>query len=919
MSRLSLGNIVGTRCRLAMNDEQRKTHMHVIGSTGTGKSKFLEHLQRQDIDNGRGFCLIDPHGELAQNILSYVSTLLVPPKRFYYIAPHRDDWTVCYNPLVRRGEDEYFLVTALKNAVVKCWGADSTQETPRLDEWLRTAFVTAVTLGLTLPEIGLLLEPNIERNNQRRAVIERLPENLTRIRDAWAQLCLLSEKKKPIDFEATVGSTTRRLAAFLDNPRLNRIFGVPDISLDLISCMDEGAIIVVDLAIKGRLHPEDARLFGTLLLTDFFVQMQNRQRPERPFTLYIDEFQNFATKDIARMLAEARKFGLELVLAHQRPGQLLNSDSAEERDLWSAVMQTARTKVVFGGIAPDELEDIAKLLSSGELDPYKVKKEIKTRSVLNYRKEYWRSHSKGHAYGYTTGSGGGSTHGTSIGSVSTQTRGAVYGDGSGLASTPLHTNESSSWASHFASSDVYSESWMDAETTTESESTTTFPVLVPEMGEQLSSVYYETLEEQLYQFMAVLTAQQQRQAMVRVVGQNESLPIEVPFVSTVEPSRRQLERQLEDCAQAACFLPVSEATKLVERRQKEFLALGKRKIIQPDVDRATIEIQPTMPQQKSPTTESIRVGNVELQPRDFALLKDVFNSRFITIAHAAKLHFGDMKSAEASAKRRLAKLADKNCGLLKRQEVNLKRCRVIYRLTKNSVDLLVKCRAIGPRAGEEWDSKVRKRYTDRIATSTLEHEIGMLDIKAALQPALEEHAHLKVHEFGVWPYPYQFQVQRQGRHVMQQPDGFIHVLEFSPNLDEPRSHYFYIELDRGTETLDRIVEKVEGYMYHLRSKGFAAWLGFPSAKPGEHPFRVLFVVNAKASDQRRANIAQRLTEASIKTFAPIATLADLLRDPLGHIWVTPSAYAAWLQTDGKAPLATIPLFEDLSTGPVRSP
>jgi len=919
---LDLGRIVGTRRSLGISAEQRRTHMHVIGSTGSGKSKFLEHCMRQDILEGRGLCLIDPHGELARNVLGWVSRLPVPPPRFHYIAPYRDDWTVCYNPLRRSTHDDWFLVNALKIAVVKCWGQDNTQDTPRLDEWLKTGFYTAVKLGLTLPEVGMLLEPNIERNIQRRAMIEKLPESATRMREAWEQLCLLAEKKRPIDFEATVGSTTRRLSAFLDNPRLNRIFGVPDVSLDLAGCMDEGAVILVDLSTQGRLHPEDAKLFGTLLLTDFYVQMFARREPQRPFTLYVDEFQNYATKDIARMLDEARKFGLQLVLSHQRPGQLQSADSAEERDLYSAVMTNARTKVVFGGISTDELEPIARMLSMGVLDPSRVKEKIHTRGVVDYKKEYWTSHSAGWSRSSGSGSARSRASGTSSGHVSSG--GIATGTGPShelFGPNALHVTESEAWADQYSSSEVLGESESEFSGESQSESETTFPVLVPILGEQLSAIYYMTLDEQLYQFMAVLTQQQQRQAMVRIVGQNEPVPIEVPFVREFDATEQDIEHQLQLMyAQTKCYLPVDTAEGRVLERQKGFLAMGAPEVMHraaaPAHDK--MEVPKPMEGEGKNNDVSLKVGNVMLQPRDIALLEDVFDSRFITIPHAAALHFSELTSAERTANRRLQAMAE--VGLLKRDDGHFgfaalpdgrrKEIKALYRFTKGAFDVLVSRGLLPTEAGDEWESSMRKRFGNWTAT-TIDHEIGMLDIKAALKVAIERHAHLKVVEFGVWPRFYEFQVPKGGRIATQQPDGFVHVVEHRPGRDDVSHHYFYIEFDRGREQQDTLVEKAEGYKHHFKGGNFARSLGFPHAHRNEHPFRVLFVFDQKDSHARRDNIAERLSEAGIGTQTPLTTLGELVADPLGAIWITPR--------DG--PAQKIALFEGLSTedfGPRRS-
>ena len=889
---LRLGRIVGTGRTLALGEDlRRQTHMHVIGASGTGKSKFLESLVCQDILNSRGLCLIDPHGTLAQSVLAYVSRLPFPPKRFHYIQPSRDDWTCIYNPLNRQTHDEWFLINALKLAILKCWGQDSSLDTPRLDEWLTTALYTGVVLQLTLPDLATLLEPGVERNIQRRAIIERLPATATRIRAAWEQLCYLAEKK-PVDFEGLVGAATRRLSRFVDNPRLTRMYGVPGVSLDLAGLMDQGGVLIVDLSPAGRFYAEDAQLFGTLLLTDFYVQMFSRAKPGRPFTLYIDEFQNYATKDIARMLDEARKFGLQLCLSHQRPGQLQNSDSAEERDIYSAVMTNARNKVVFGGVDPQELEPIARLLSINTLDPYKIKRELYTRGVVDYTKEYWQAHSRSTSRSWGSSSGGSSGSSNVSASSHGVSSGATYDPQSGLfMNQRLFTSESAAWQSSYGSSDFSGTSWADSEGESDSEGTTEFPVLVPVMGEQLSTVYYETLEEQLLQSMAVLYDQQQRQAMVKLAGEKQPVPIETPFIKTPAATPAQLHRQLERGYQPApWFLPSAEATELVQRRALDLLAMGQPVSGQAPRDHATLKSStPNTEPMPSPETFAPihRIGNLELQERDLAILCDTFENRFISIRHAAELHWPGQATGDTAAKRRLARLAE--AGLLQQQKVEVEGCRVVYRLTKESVDLLAERGLIPLIVRTDWADKMRRRYTDEIAASHLAHELGLYDLKVAVIRAVARQPHLRMGEFGIWPLPYVFPVARNGRSTQQKPDGFLRLDEHRlTDGSTPSSHFFYVEFDHGgNEKLDVLAEKADGYRTHLRNGGFAAQLG----ADGDVSFRVLIVVATAGAEARRNNMCARLSALGIHTLVWTATMDEFLSDPLGPIWVTPKTFS----------------------------
>lgn len=868
---LTLGRVVGTRHVLAMSEDQRATHMQVLGATGSGKSKFLEHLIRQDIRRRRGLCLIDPHGDLAQGLLAYVSRMPAPPSNFYYIAPHRDDFTICYNFL--RGpyspEEEWYAIDAFKLAALKVWGIENPKDTPLIDEWITNAFYTGLKLGLTLPDLGKLLEPGVDRNSMRTAVAERLPAEPSGIPAAWRQLCYLAEKR-PVDFQATVSPALRRLADFLNKPRLRRIYGVPDLSLNLAEAMDEGAIILVDLSPGGRFSKADAHFFGTMMLADFSLQMFKRRDRRRGFSLYIDEFQNFATKSLADMLDEARKFGLRLVLSHQRPGQLERSDEASERDLFSAVMTNCRTKVVFGGVAPHELETVARALSMSMLDPDQIKRMIHTRSVIDYVQEYWTAHSKSQSQG------------------STSSLGHTTGSGS---SCTLFTNQNETWGTTIGSSDSYTDSYMDAEVQSVSESETTFPVLVPVMGEQLSSVYYRTLDEQLYQFMAILHDQKGRHAMVRIVGQNEAVPIVVPFVPNVRVLPEEIDHQLElTFTPARCFLPVEQADAVIADRSKSLLDIPRAPLGEPVTYHASkprrdiIQIHSSMLHESAIQT-AVQAAGLKIQPRDFALLADLFECRIITVAQAAALYF----DSEPVADRRLRKLRD--AGFLCTQDYKTSgpgRAPTVYSFTKAAFTLLKDNGYLKGYESEAWDSKWRKRFS--LSSRTIEHELGLMDIKAALLPALNEAPGLRVLEFGTWPNNYEFATPVAGRTSTKKtkPDGYLCLARHeSPGTDAHYEHFF-IEYDRTTEEHLTLLEKIAAYRTYYRTGGFVKWLGYEGDRIEDHPLRVLFVF---LSDERLANFLETLGEEFRESRQLwMTTLQSVLSQPIGPVWLTPRGY-----------------------------
>jgi hypothetical protein len=313
-----------------------------------------------------------------------------------------------------------------------------------------------------------------------------------------------------------------------------------------------------------------------------------------------------------------------------------------------------------------------------------------------------------------------------------------------------------------------------------------------------------------------------------------------------------------------------------------------------------------------PTSTSfapLRLRRIQLLPRDFALLADVFDTRFITIPHAARLHFAGLRSAERSANRRLHRMA--GAGLLKREEGYFgeslfpdgrrQQIKTIYRFTRAAFDLLVSRGLVRHVAGEEWGTTLRKRF-DALKTSTIAHEVGMLDIKAALRPAIDAQPQLSVAEFGVWPLAYTFAVPATDQRTTLRPDGFLHVTEVQDGRDTLLHHFFYLEFDRGTEKHGTIIEKVRGYRHHLNAGGFLNWLGVGGARPRDFPFRVLFVVDTPDATQRRDNLAAALARFGVQTHTPLTTLAELVANPLGPIWITPKSHASGLPA--QSPLFT---------------
>jgi Replication-relaxation len=270
---------------------------------------------------------------------------------------------------------------------------------------------------------------------------------------------------------------------------------------------------------------------------------------------------------------------------------------------------------------------------------------------------------------------------------------------------------------------------------------------------------------------------------------------------------------------------------------------------------------------------------ITVQTRDLSLLRDLFESRVMTSAHAAALHFSGSKDA---AKKRLQKL--KAAELLSERTRRPTEPAALFLTAKGFAHL----RDHGALA--EYPALSARTFEKRAAVSelTLRHELEVMDVKAAFHLAVSEMGNVSIPEFGTWPLLHQFDVSRNGHQdTTVKPDGFIRIHE--KQQDGISEHAFFLEVDRSSESLDTLVAKAHCYLAHYHSGGFAERNGAPRTAFKEYPFRVLIVCK---SAERRNNTALRLLQNNppIFTHAHLTTLAEVTIDPFGAVWLTPAAY-----------------------------
>lgn len=309
-------NFRTARRSFGFRQPDRLFHAYAIGKTGTGKSTLLETLIRQDINAGRGLCLIDPHGDLVSRVAA-----VVPPSRgadVIYVNVPDSNQPFGYNPLHRVRRDLIPLAAsgimeALKKHWADAWGV-------RMEHILRNAVYALLEVGdATLSDVLRLLTDKAYR----RTCASRLTAGP--IKEFWTREFDQYSYRYRADAIAPVQS---KIGALLADPRLRRILTEPLQPLRFRRLMDDGRILLVNLA-RGQVGEDTGALLGSLMVTTLglaaFSRADVAEERRVPFFLYLDEFQNFTTLSVATMVSELRKYKIGLVLANQHLSQLTDA------------------------------------------------------------------------------------------------------------------------------------------------------------------------------------------------------------------------------------------------------------------------------------------------------------------------------------------------------------------------------------------------------------------------------------------------------------------------------------------------------------------------------------------------------------------------------------------------------------------
>jgi|CXWL01.1.fsa_nt_gi hypothetical protein len=300
-----------------ISEEDRMRHMYIIGRTGTGKTEQLKTMIIQDMRAGRGLCFLEPHGDGIEELLE-----LVPPERAEDVIlfdPSDVARPIGFNLLTVKSDEEMMQVSsAIINLMYKLYDPHKTGIIgPRFEHSIRNAMLTVgVEKGASFVEVVRALTDD-----------KYVQELLPRVKDPIVRRYWTDQIAKTDQFHKseTLDYIVSKFGKFVTNKMIRNIIGQSVTTLDFRNAMDTGKIVFLKLA-KGLLGEEDANFLGLLLVPKVLQAALSRQdiprEQRRPFYLYVDEFQNFATPDFAQMLSEARKYALGLILANQFVSQL---------------------------------------------------------------------------------------------------------------------------------------------------------------------------------------------------------------------------------------------------------------------------------------------------------------------------------------------------------------------------------------------------------------------------------------------------------------------------------------------------------------------------------------------------------------------------------------------------------------------
>jgi CxxC-x17-CxxC domain-containing protein len=331
------------RKKFGIKTRDRWQHFYIIGKTGVGKTALLENMAVQDISEDRGIGFIDPHGETGEKLLDFIPSQRI--NNVVYFNPADLSFPVAFNVMESVSPEHRHLVSSgLMGVFKKIWP----------DVWsARMEYIlnNAILALLEYPDATLLgINRMFADSEFRKKVVDKITDPI--VKAYWTNE--YARYSQQYETEAT-GAIQNKVGQFISNPLIRNIVGQVKSTIDIREIIDGEKVLIANIS-KGRIGEDNSRLLGALLITKLQLAAMSRvdtpEEERKPFYLYVDEFQNFATTSFVTILSEARKYKLALILGHQYITQM-------EEEVRDAVFGNVGTLVSFR-IGPDDAEFLEK-------------------------------------------------------------------------------------------------------------------------------------------------------------------------------------------------------------------------------------------------------------------------------------------------------------------------------------------------------------------------------------------------------------------------------------------------------------------------------------------------------------------------------------------------------------------------------
>ncbi len=356
--------------KFGIKRDDRRRHFYVVGKTGMGKTVMLQNMIIQDIERGEGLAVVDPHGELVEGLLD-----AIPKHRIndiVYFNPADLEYPIAFN-ILETVDDEYkhLVSSGLMGVFTKIW---ANMWSARMEYILNNCILALLdSPGNTLLGINRLLVDK----EYRKKIVSKIKDPV--VKSFWTEEYANYNERFRTEAIAPIQN---KVGQFLSSSVVRNIVGQTKSTIDIRKVMDEGKILLMNLS-KGRIGEDNSALLGAMMITKIQLAAMSRveipEEERRDFYLYVDEFQNFATESFADILSEARKYRLNLIMAHQYIAQLtsMSPTGGKITKVKDAVFGNVGTIVTFRVGSPDAEELVR------EFEPYFTEEDLVNLTKFN--------------------------------------------------------------------------------------------------------------------------------------------------------------------------------------------------------------------------------------------------------------------------------------------------------------------------------------------------------------------------------------------------------------------------------------------------------------------------------------------------------------------------------------------------------